>query len=100
MYDLDGNEIKGVARKAGAAEAETAIVTKTETVKTGTITIENSVVDTKTIIILCSVCGGALCVIAVAVVLMLYSAKSAESANAARVVKSEEKKHDVEEDKE
>lgn len=100
LYDLEGNEIKGVARKAGAAEVETAIVTKTETVKTGTVTIENSVVDTKTIIILCSVCGGALCVIAVAVVLMLYSAKSAETAKAVKAAKTEEEKCDVEEDKE
>ena len=100
LYDLEGNEIKGVARKAGAAEVETAIVTKTETVKTGTITVENSVVDTKTIIILCSVCGGALCVIAVAVVLMLYTTKSVETARAAKTVKAVEEKHDVEEDKE
>lgn len=84
LYDLDGNEIKGVARKAGAAEVETAIVTKTERVKTGTITIENSVIDTKTIIILCSVCGGALCIIAVAVVLMLYTSKSAEAEKSAK----------------
>ena len=64
------------------------------------ITVENSVVDTKTIIILCSVCGGALCVIAVAVVLMLYTTKSVETARAAKTVKAVEEKHDVEEDKE
>lgn len=78
LYDLEGNEIKGVARKADSAEVETAIVTKTEKVKIGTATVENSVVDTKTIVILCVVCGGALCVIAVAVVLMVYSSKSAK----------------------
>lgn len=100
LYDLEGNEIKGVARKAGAAEAETAIVTKTEKVKVGTTTIENSVVDTTTIIILCSVCGGALCVIAVAVVLMLYSSKQAEAAKTSKISEVESDEPSLEEDSE
>ena len=75
LYDLEGNEIKGVARKANDKEASTTIVTKTEQVKIAAGPIEGSVVDKKTIIILCSVGGAALCVIAVAIVLMTYYSK-------------------------
>ncbi|MBP3706866.1 MAG: hypothetical protein J6J13_06455, partial [Clostridia bacterium] len=90
LYDLDGNEIEGVARKADATEVETAIVTTTEKVKIDEEDIESSVIDTRTIIILCSVCGAALCIIAVSIVFMVYTSKTSSSKSTIKHIKNED----------
>ena len=96
LYDLEGNRIEGVSRKADVGETETVIVSTPKKEKSDGMP-ESSVIDTNTIIILCSVGGAALCVMAISVVLMVYNSKKTVKKPSAKKEKKQDEPTETEE---